>query len=52
MINDTEQGYVVIRCERCGMDGGQVAYGWAILCDQCKSLDDQEWWEDGQRKER
>ena len=52
MINDTEQGYVVIRCERCGMDGGQVAYGWAILCDQCKSLDDQEWWEDGERKER
>lgn len=52
MINDTEQGYVVIKCERCGMDGGQVAYGWAILCDQCKSLDDQEWWEDGQRKER
>lgn len=50
MINDTEQGYVVIKCERCGMDGGQVAYGWAILCDQCKSLDDQEWWEDGQRK--
>lgn len=52
MINDTEHGYVVIKCERCGMDGGQVAYGWAILCDQCKSLDDQEWWEDGQRKEK
>lgn len=52
MINDTEHGYVVIKCERCGMDGGQVAYGWAILCDQCKSLDDQEWWEDGQEKEK
>lgn len=46
MINETEQGYVVIKCERCGMDGGTVAYGWAILCDQCKSLDDQEWWEE------
>lgn len=41
--DDVEDGYVTVRCERCGMDGGQVAYGWAILCSQCKSLDDREW---------
>jgi len=28
------------------MDGGQVAYGWAILCSQCMSLDSKEWEED------
>lgn len=41
--DDVEDGYVTVRCERCGMDGGQVAYGWAILCSQCKSFDDKEW---------
>jgi hypothetical protein len=41
--NELENGYVTVHCERCGMDGGQVAYGWAILCSQCKSLDDREW---------
>jgi hypothetical protein len=44
--NENDSGYVVVRCERCGMDGGQVAYGWAILCSQCMSLDGKEWEED------
>lgn len=46
VIDETEQGYVVVKCERCGMDGGMVAYGWAILCSQCKSLDNNEWYEE------
>jgi phage FluMu protein Com len=46
VIDETEQGYVVVKCERCGMDNGMVAYGWAILCSQCKSLDDNEWHEE------
>jgi phage FluMu protein Com len=46
VIDETEQGYVVVKCERCGMDGGMVAYGWSILCSQCKSLDDNEWYEE------
>ncbi len=24
VIDETEQGYVVVKCERCGMDGGMV----------------------------
>jgi len=43
VIDETDSGYIRVFCERCGMDGAQVAYGWAVLCSQCKSLDDREW---------
>lgn len=29
-----------VRCQRCGRYGGQVAYGWALLCKRCKDSDD------------
>ena len=43
---ESDDSYVVIRCQRCNAEGGMATYGWAILCSQCKSLDDQDWWED------
>jgi Zn finger protein HypA/HybF involved in hydrogenase expression len=40
VINDN---YAVIKCERCSADGAMLAFDWALLCSQCKSLDYREW---------
>lgn len=38
---------LTVPCQRCGRPGGQVAYGWALLCKRCKDSDDA-WYEDDQ----
>lgn len=47
MLDDTDTGFVVIRCDRCLKTGDvRVKHGWALLCARCRREDDAEWQEE------
>jgi len=46
---ETDQGFVRVFCERCGMSGAKVARGWTLLCKRCNGEDENEWF-DGEEK--
>jgi len=46
-----DEGETIVYCQRCGRPGGKVAYGWAILCKQCRGDDDSEWFDQNKGKQ-